>query len=482
MNKIFWLVCLNLFLVLQIYANDPPATEVRAVWLTTNYGLDWPKNRTDVDIQKRELINMLDALKKYNFNTVFFQARTRGEVLYPSKIEPMSSLIAIAKVGQSKFDPLAFAIEECHKRGLSCHAWIVTYPLGGNKHVLSLGSSSVTRKKPSIVMKYKNEWFLDPGNPQTDDYIISIVNEIVANYDVDGIHFDYIRYPDNSDKIPDKTSFAKFGKGKTLPNWRRENINRFVTKVYDSVKSVKPWVQVSSSPLGRYRPLHNKNDGWNAYETVSQDAGYWMMSGKHDAIYPMMYYRNQLFYPFADDWVVHSNKRIVVPGLGPYQMLELGWPKEDIENQMSYTREKQMGGQAYFRAENVLSNLKGILFSINDFYKYPAKLPAMTWLSDTVPNAPFDLTAEKVKGIFQLKWHNTQNERTTYTIYKSDSEDFDINKAEKIVATGIREPQFEMYVEDNDAAYYYYITASDAFNNESVVSHPAFYYHSETIK
>ena len=365
MNKIYWLVCLILFCVQQVSANNPPATEVRAVWLTTNYGLDWPKNRTDIDTQKRELISILDNLKKYNFNTVFFQARTRGEVLYQSVIEPMSSVIAPTRFGQERFDPLAFAIEECHKRGISCHAWIVTYPLGGNKHVQGLGSRSITKKNPSISIKYKNEWFLNPGNPQTDDYLISIVNEIVKNYDVDGVHFDYIRYPDESTRFPDKVDFNKYGKGKTLANWRRENINRFVTKMYDSVKQIKPWVQVSSAPLGRYRPLNGKHDGWNALETVSQDAGYWMKSGKHDALYPMMYYRNHLFFPFADDWVVNSNKRIVVPGLGPYQMLELGWPKEDIENQMQYTRDKQMAGQAYFRTENVLSNLKGILFSIN---------------------------------------------------------------------------------------------------------------------
>lgn len=482
MNKIYWLVCLILFYFQQASANDPPATEVRAVWLTTNYGLDWPKNKTDIDIQKRELIAILDDLKKYNFNTVFFQARTRGEVLYQSVIEPMSSEIATPKPGQKSFDPLAFAIEECHKRGLSCHAWIVTYPLGGNKHVQGLGQRSVTKKNPSIAIKYKNEWFLNPGNPQTDDYLLSIVNEIVTNYDVDGVHFDYIRYPDNSTRFPDRTYFNRYGKGKTLPNWRRENINRFVTKMYDSVKNIKPWVQVSSAPLGRYRPLNNKHDGWNALETVSQDAGYWMRSGKHDALYPMMYYRNHLFFPFADDWVVNSNKRIVVPGLGPYQMIELGWAKEDIENQMEYTREKQMAGQAYFRTENVLSNLKGILFSINDFYKYPAKLPAMTWLSDTIPDAPFDLRAEKVKGIFQLKWTNNGSERTTYTIYRSGNDDFDRQKAENIIATGIRGELFEMYVEDNDEAYYYFVTASDAYNNESTICHPAFFYHSETVK
>ena len=482
MNKIYWLVCLILFCVQQVSASNPPATEVRAVWLTTNYGLDWPKNRTDIDTQKRELIAILDNLKKYNFNTVFFQARTRGEVLYQSTIEPMSSVIAPVRYGQERFDPLAFAIEECHKRGISCHAWIVTYPLGGNKHVQDLGQRSITKKNPSIAVKYKNEWFLNPGNPQTDDYLISIVNEIVKNYDVDGVHFDYIRYPDESTRFPDRAEFNKYGKGKTLATWRRENINRFVARMYDSVKQIKPWVQVSSAPLGRYRPLNGNHDGWNALETVSQDAGYWMKSGKHDALYPMMYYRNQLFFPFADDWVVNSNKRIVVPGLGPYQMLELGWPKEDIENQMQYTRDKQMAGQAYFRTENVLSNLKGILFSINDFYKYPAKLPAMTWLSDTLPDPPHDLRAEKVKGIFQLKWANGDNERTTYTIYRTESDDFDIQKAENIIATGVREELFEMYVEDNDEAFYYFVTASDAYNNESVICHPAFFYHSETEK
>ena len=482
MNKIYWLICMSLFFIMQLYANDPPPTEVRAVWLTTNYGLDWPRNRTDIEVQKRELIKILDDLKKFNFNTVFFQTRGRGEVLYRSVIEPMSSVVAAPKPGQSAFDPLLFAIEECHKRGIACHAWIVTYPLGGNKHVQGLGQNSVTRKQPSIAMKYKNEWFLDPGNPKTDDYLLSLVAEIVNNYDVDGVHFDYIRYPDDSPKFPDNTTFSKYGKGKNRSDWRRENINRFVAKMYDQVKSVKPWVQVSSSPLGRYRPLNNKHDGWNARETVLQDAGQWMMSGKHDALYPMMYYRNHLFYPFADDWVLNSNNRILVPGLGVYQMDELKWPKEDIVNQIDYTREKKMAGQAYFRTANVLSNLKGILFSINDYYKYPAKLPAMTWLSDTLPDAPHDLTAEKVKGIFQLKWKNETTERASYTIYRSENEDFDIDNAVKIIATGVREPMYELYVEDNDEAYYYFVTTSDAYNNESVICHPAFFYHSETIK
>lgn len=481
MNKIYWVVCLIIYST-SILASNPPATEIRAVWLTTNYGLDWPKNKTDINIQKRELTDLLDNLKKHNFNTVLFQTRTRGEVLYRSSIEPMSKEIAPTKLNQKFFDPLAFAIEECHKRGLSCHAWIVTYPLGGNKHVQGLGQQSITKKKPNIAVRYKNEWFLNPGEPQTDDYLMSIVDEIISNYDVDGIHFDYIRYPDESVKFPDRVLYHKFGKGQTLHDWRRSNINRFVWRMYDFVKNKKPWIQVSSAPLGRYRPLNNKHDGWNAYETVCQDAGYWLMSGKHDALYPMMYYRNHLFYPFADDWMLHNNNRIVVPGLGPYQMIELGWDKEDIENQMEYTRSKKMGGQSYFRTENVLSNLKGILFSINDFYKYPAKLPPMSWLHDSIPNPPVDLSAEKVGGVLQLKWKNNENEHITYNIYRTEKDEFDTNNAENLIAVGVREPLYEIYVEDNDKAYYYYVTSSDAYNNESGICIPAFYFHSKIIK
>ena len=180
MNKISILLILFFCCFKSAFSNDPPATEIRAVWLTTNYGLDWPRNRTSQESQKRELINILDSLKKYNFNTVLFQVRARGEVLYISDIEPLSSLIVSGGYANDKFDPLAFAIEESHKRGLECHAWLVTYPLGTDKQVRSLGSKSITKKDPTITKKFKGEWFLDPGNPRTDDYLLSIVEEIVT--------------------------------------------------------------------------------------------------------------------------------------------------------------------------------------------------------------------------------------------------------------------------------------------------------------
>jgi len=484
MNKICLLLIILLCHIPVILSSELPATEVRAVWLTTNYGLDWPRNRSSQVTQKKELLSILDDLQENNFNTVMFQVRARGEMVYDSKIEPMSSLIITGGYGDKKFDPLAFVLDECHRRGLECHAWIVTYPLGGDKHVRSLGARSVTKKNPTITKKFKGEWFLDPGNPRTDDYLLSIVNEIVTNYDVDGIHFDYIRYPDNRGQFPDDGMYRLHGKGKSRADWRRDNITRFVTKAYDLVKKQKPWVQVSSSPLGRYRALGNNGHGWTAFETVYQDAGKWMKTGKHDALYPMMYYKEQLFYPFVDDWIENGNKRIVVPGLGAYQMIELGWSRQDILNQVDYTRTKSVHGQAYFRTANVLSNTKGLLSSLEQYYAYPAKLPAMTWLSDSIPEKPADIRAERLPdGTFELKWSlNNESNRVTYNVYRSESDDFNRNRAENLLAVGLKEPVFTCEVENNDKAFYYFVTVSDAYHNESEVSLPAFFYHSDTVK
>lgn len=483
MNRTCLLLIVFLFVTMGVFPVNPPASEVRAVWLTTNYGLDWPRNKISQEVQKRELVAILDNLQKHNFNTVMFQVRARGEMFYDSKIEPMASVIVPSRYGNPKFDPLAFAIEECHKRGMELHAWMVTYPLGLDKHVRSLGARSVTKKNPSITRKYRGEWFLDPGNPKTDDYLLSIVKEIVSNYDIDGIHFDYIRYPDNTGKFPDAGMYRLHGKGKTLHQWRRDNITRFVAKAYDWVKSQKKWVQVSSAPLGRYRALGDTGVGWTALETVFQDAATWLKMGKHDALYPMMYYKDHLFYPFLDDWLENGNRRIIVPGLGAYQMIELGWSRQDIVDQMDYTRKSGSAGQAYFRTGNVLSNTKGILNTLDHYYRYPAKLPAMTWLSDVIPEAPYDLTAENIDGKLLLNWKSDDaGARVTYNVYRSESEAFDVNKAENILATGLRKPFFEYAASVDEKGYYYYVTVSDSYHNESEICYPAFFVHSETVK
>jgi uncharacterized lipoprotein YddW (UPF0748 family) len=480
--KLFKILTILLFVPLYLLA-QVPATEVRAAWITTNWGLDWPTQGTSVQAQKNELRKILDQLQADNFNTILFQARAQGCVFYKSKIEPLSPFFNHS----DNFDPLAFAIEECHKRGMECHAWLITYPMEkAQMKYTGKGrrrKATVVNNKPDYYKAIDDRWYLDPGRPETRNRIVSIGKEIVSGYDVDGIHFDYIRYPSNTGKFPDDDTYKKYGNGMKLADWRRQNINQLVAEVYDNVKAIKKWVQISSSPLGRYRvlPEISRNDGWTAYETVFQDAGYWMQSGKHDLVFPMMYHRERYFYPFVDDWVANSNGRTVVPGLGVYQMDEQNWSLQDIMNQMNYTRAEKVKGQAYFRAANILNNLKGIRDSIGTFYPTPAKLPPLTWLDNVAPNSPVNLQVYKdSNGNLNIRWDAPDNaEGFTYNVYVSPTEDFDKENPSFMLTAGLRTNSYSFPVNTGDFGFYYFVTASDRFHNESVVCFPGYFVHSE---
>ena len=248
-----FLIFLIISLLAIMQAEAQPKHEIRATWLTTLGGMDWPRqkatNANGIRRQQEELCQILDQLKEANFNTVMLQTRLRGDLIYPSSIETFPESLTGRTGKNPGYDPLAFAIEECHKRGMELHAWIVTIPAGNNRQVKLLGKHSIVRKNRKICKPHEGAWYLDPGHPETANYLAGIVREIVTRYDVDGIHFDYIRYPENAHRFPDRDTHRKYGKGKDLKQWRRENITNLVRRLYTEIKQVKPWVKVSSSPV-----------------------------------------------------------------------------------------------------------------------------------------------------------------------------------------------------------------------------------------
>lgn len=461
-----------------------PTTEIRAVWLTTNWNLDWPSSPFFAETQKSELINILDKLQQSNINTILLQVRIRGDVFYKSNTEPYSPYF-IKKTNNASYDPLSFAIEECHKRGLELHAWIVTFPVGSPKQVAAQGSSAVVKRHPQLCKLHQGEWYLDPGNPQARQYILSIVDEIVANYDIDGIHFDYIRYPENAKKFPDSDTFRKYGKGYTLDSWRRNNINLLVSSAYSLIKKRKPWVQVSCSPLGKYRSLDPMKGTWTAYESVHQDAAKWMQDGTMDTIYPMMYYNDVNFDSYVKDWERQSNGRFVVPGLGAYRLMsnEGNWSLDDILSQITFLRENKTNGFAFYRAGNIISNIKNINNTlVNNYFKYPAKLPAMVWLKNSPPPPPINIQVYR-KGIYTvIEWDSVDQEQQTFTVYESPSNNIDINDARSIVMTRINGNSIFLKTRDEERGVYFTVTASDRYHNESAPSPSAFYVLSSTLE
>jgi len=477
---IFLFLCISQLLPAQ------PKIEMRAVWLTVNYGLDWPKkpfiNEADIEKQKSELDRILDRLHEANINLVFFQTRIRGDVVYPSKIEPRSEHIK-SIYATADYDPLLYAIEACRQRGIECHAWFVVYPLGSEARNKKLSRTLSTFNRSHLVKTFKKELYLDPGNPQTDTYILSLIKEIVSNYDIDGIHLDYIRYPDVPAEFPDKDTYKRYGNGKNRDNWRRENINRLVYAVYDTVKSLKPWVQVSSSVVGMYKEIQGYSKRhWTAYSSVFQDPVDWLKKGKHDFIVPMTYYSGSLFYPFVQDWVSRSNDRFIVPGLGVFQMdkKESRWETSVLLDQVSFSREVKTHGNAFFRTAYLLDNSNSFGRELHSrFYRIPALLPPLTWLSLTIPNVPTSLSAYSTGSFLHLEWDKMpekDHQPVFYNLYRSETFPVDTHKPENLLAVRLIDNYYRLPVDNRmELGYYYVVTGFDRYHNESECSKPVYF-------
>ena len=333
-----------------------PKRETRAVWLTTLANLDWPKNyarsEESIKLQKQELIDILDKYQKANINTVLLQARVRAATIYPSDIEPWDQCITgvEGRAPAYGYDPLGFAVEECHKRGMEIHAWIATIPVGAKN---SLGCRTLM-KKGFRIRNFSTGSYLDPADPGVAPYLASICGEIVRKYDVDGINLDYIRYPDGWPR-------PSYRDGDT-PDQRRSNITAIVRAIHDEVKAIKPWVKMSCSPIGKHADLSRySSKNFNAHDRVSQEAQEWMRLGLMDQLYPMQYFRGDNYYPFVADWVENAYKREIVTGLGTYFLdpREGNWTLGDLTRQMYVSRDLGVG-HAHFRSYFLTANKQGV--------------------------------------------------------------------------------------------------------------------------
>ena len=473
--------------ILTVFSSNIKASskyEIRAAWITTIGGLDWPNTKATSEYgikrQKEELCRQLDLLKEANFNTVLFQTRLRGDVIYPSIYETFTESLT-GKTGRNPgYDPLKFAIEECHKRGMEIHAWMVCIPTGNDRQVRLLGKQSVVKKKPTMCIHFKRAWYLDPGNPETAKYLAAIAKEITMNYDIDGIHLDYIRYPENGENFPDGKTFRKYGKGKNLTQWRRDNITSIVREIYNDVKIIKPWVKVSSAPVGKYNDTRRySSKGWNAYNAVYQDTKLWMETGIHDAIFPMMYFRDNQFYPFALDWEENKHGRWVIPGLGIYflKIKAHEWDINEILRQIYFTRRNGLDGQAFFRNEFLMKNTCGLTDSLKcRFYTYPAAVPPMTWQDSIAPLPPQKGEISLSNNCVSICWEESESfksEEIAYRIYASDTYPVDTNDGRKIIC--LKQNTNSFVAKDSNIKRFWAITSIDRYGNESkplAINHP----------
>ncbi len=443
-----------LFLLLQNASAKMPKHEIRAVWITTISGLDWPRAHSATR-QQQELISILDKLQQANINTVLIQARVRASTIYPSTQEPWDICLT-GKAGQSPgYDPLKFCIDECHKRGMECHAWIVTIPVGKWN---ADGCKKLRARFPNLIKKIGDEGYMDPEKPQTGDYLAQICADVTRRYDVDGIHLDYIRYPET-------------WKIKVSRQQGRQNITGIVQKIHKAVKAEKPWVKLYCSPVGKYDDLSRyQSFGWNANTTVCQDAQGWLRSGLMDALFPMMYFQGNHFYPFVVDWKEHSYGRQVAPGLAIYMLHpnEKNWDLNVICREMNVLRQQGLG-VTFFRSKFFTDNVKDVYTFTKDFNRYPALIPPMDWVSAPAPQPVAHLIVNHGTTADALTWQTprqqTNDSYLLYNIYASDRYPVDTEDPVCLVAARLQSPTIS--IPHQGRSLNYAVTVTNRYGHES---------------
>jgi len=274
-----------------------PKDEIRAVWLATVLGLDWPYGLYDTAQQKREFIRLIEIVKSAGINVVFFQVRTECDALYRSSYEPWSRYLTGQQGRDPGYDPLDFAIKVCHDRNIELHVWLNPYRINASKQdgFGYYAPNHIYRRHPEWALEYPSgAKILNPGLPQVQRYIQQIVGDIIARYDVDGVHFDdyFYAYEGTPDHL-DWDTYQQYGQGyATIGDFRRASVNAMVRMVMDTILALKPHVRFGISPFGIYGNGMNPPGivGLDAYNVIYCDPLAWLRQGSVDYINPQLYW------------------------------------------------------------------------------------------------------------------------------------------------------------------------------------------------
>lgn len=397
--------------------------EFRAAWIASVANINWPsKKNLTTEQQKAEAIYLLDILKEHNFNAVIFQARPSGDALYDSKFEPWSYFLTgeTGKAPSPYYDPLEFWVEEAHKRGLELHVWLNPYRAhhsnGGR-----VTSQSIVNKMPSQIVKLKNGmyWF-DPADKTTQDHASDVVMDIVKRYNIDGIHFDDYFYPyaayNGGTDFPDYISWSEYqGSGGKLSraDWRRDNVNQFIKRIYKEIKAEKDYVKFGISPFGIWKPgFPSGVSGMSQYDELYADAKLWLNEGWIDYFTPQLYWPvdapKQNFASLLNWWESeNTHSRHLWPGLNTVEIKASDKPAEIIK-QIEITRQlvPNSAGVAHWSTAGLTSSM---LYSLKAGpYKEKALIPKSPWLKSLNLDKP-DLFIISESNSVKANWSLAQN-------------------------------------------------------------------------
>lgn len=379
----------------------PIDREFRAIWVATVGNIDWPsKPGLSTWDQQRELLAILDKAAALKMNAVIFQVRPGADALFDSPYEPWSQFLTgrQGRAPEPPWDPLAFAVDQAHKRGLELHAWFNPYRAAYSRDSLA-ARTHVSRTNPELVWPYDRFVWMDPG---------SAVVDVVKRYDVDGVHIDDYFYPYPATNaqgrkidFPDSVTYARYRRdgGKlSKDDWRRHNVDTFVETMYEQVHAAKPWVQVGISPFGIWRPGNPPQiQGFDAYSEIYADSRKWLRNGWADYLAPQLYWpiaQTAQSFPVLLDWWRSENTkhRHVWPGLATYRIAERSARTintAEILAEIDTMRARRTDlGHIHFNTSVIMTDADSVAEKLALAYAQPALPPSSPWLGSRKPARP----------------------------------------------------------------------------------------------
>ena len=352
--------------------------ELRGAWIASVWNLNWPsKPGLSGTAQQLELITILDRLAALKFNAVFLQVRPEGDALYQSNLEPWSRWLTgtQGKPPSPYYDPLEFAIAECRKRNLELHAWFNPFRARSSTNAPKGVAPHIEATMPDAVHTYGTQRWMDPGLRTVRDRSFEVIMDVVKRYDIDGVHLDdyFYPYPVADTDFPDRYTYYAWGGGRTIEDWRRHNVNRFVEQLAKGIRNIKPHVAFGISPFGIYRsgePTGIK--GLSQYDALYADPKYWVQQGWLDYIAPQLYWpigqTGQSYRTLLDWWssLSRKNGQGKIPVIAGNNLVKLGsnnWSITEFEKQIALSRDRDRNdnsvGNIFYNTDPIMENRQG---------------------------------------------------------------------------------------------------------------------------